>query len=127
MSLKLSSSFLLNCLQAFNENFMFTRVILLSVLVNCLVSNSIFSIAFLLSCIMKLFKPSTPKVKKKKKKKICPWFNVRYTLPVHVYQLSVFALMKRYFFRYQRLLLSKSIHMICWKNTQQSCHLYLDQ
>ena len=46
VSLRLSSSFLDKFLQAFKLNLIFARVILLSVLVNCSVPNSIFQLIF---------------------------------------------------------------------------------
>ena len=58
--LKASSSFLDKFLQAIRLNLIFTRVILLSALVFCSVPNKIFSITFLLSWIIKAFKPTRP-------------------------------------------------------------------
>ena len=58
--LKASSSFFDKFLQAIRLNLIFTRVILLSVLVFCSVPNKIFSITLLLSWIIKAFKPSRP-------------------------------------------------------------------
>ena len=122
MSPKLSSSFLPKCLHAFNENCIFARVTLLPLLASCSLPNSIFLVVFLSSCIMKLFKPSTPKVYIRQKQ-ICPWFNVQYTPSVHAwlvragfkpcigYDERIFAL----FSRHHRLVVNKSIQMICSK------------
>ena len=65
--LKASSPFLVKFLQAWRLNLIFTRVILLSVLVIWSIPNKIFYITFQSSWIIKFFKPS---IKKKSKKKV---------------------------------------------------------
>ena len=60
MSLKASSSFLDKFLQALRLNLIFTRVVLLLVLVICSVPSKVFSITFLSSWIINAFKPSRP-------------------------------------------------------------------
>lgn len=62
VSLSLSSSFLLKFLQTFKEKFIFTSVIIFSVLASCSVLQIIFSITFWSSCIMKLLKLSNRNV-----------------------------------------------------------------
>lgn len=63
--LSLSSSFLLKFLLTFKEKFIFTSVIIFSVLVSCSVLQIIFSITFWSSCIMKLLKLSNRNVSRK--------------------------------------------------------------
>ena len=70
---------------------------LLSVLVNCSVPNSIFSITFLSSCIMKLFSPSTPNVSKKKMSAFGSISSMLHQCVPFLSELSVFAIKKRYF------------------------------
>lgn len=82
VSLKLSISLLLILLQAFIESFIFTSIILLSVIVIFSVPLSIFSIIFLLSCVMKLFKPL---IRNESKQKIYLWFNVQYAPPMRTF------------------------------------------
>ena len=65
VALSLSSSFLLKFLQTFKEKFIFTSVIIFSVLVSCSVLQIIFSITFWSSCIMKLLKLSDRNVSRK--------------------------------------------------------------
>ena len=57
VSLKASSSFLDQFLEAWRSNLISTRIILLPILVICSVPNKIFSITFLSSWIVKIFKP----------------------------------------------------------------------
>ena len=118
MLLRLSSSLLDKFLQAFKLNLIFTRVILLSVLVNCSVLISIFSITFLSSCIVKLFRPLTPNLSKKK---MCFWFNSEYAPLVRTFFVRAVSICYQedilsFFFRYHQLEVYEFRHLLSRKS-----------
>ena len=97
VSRKASSSFLDKFLQALRLNLIFTRVILLSILVICSVPNKIFSITFLSSWIIKAFKPSRPNVSKKKMSVFGSMSSMLHQWVPPLLEMSVFAIRNGYF------------------------------
>ena len=96
VSLKTSSPFFDKFLQAFRLNLILS-VILLSVLVICSVTNSIFSMIFLSSCITNCFKPSIPKESKKKISGFGSILSILHQCVPGWLKLSIWAMINGYF------------------------------
>ena len=122
--LKLLTSALVNYLQAFIENFIFTSFILLSALVMFSILSIIFCIFFLSSCIMKFLAHQLRWIRKN-----TSFFrstsSILYQYIPSLSKLSVLAIKKRTFasfFRYYAFKIHKFIHMVWRKNTNKTFH-----
>ena len=125
-SLKASSSFFDKFLQALRLNLIFTSVTLSSAFYIWLVPKRIFSINFLLSWIIKLFKPLTPN---ESKKKISVFGSMSSTLHQWVsflLELSVFTTTNGYFpfFWKIRNMINKFFHMV-WRKSPHKIIIYI--
>ena len=102
MSLKASSSFLDKFLQASRLNLIFTRVILLLVLVICSFLKRIFSITFMLSWTIKAFRPSRPNESKKKMSVFGSISSILHQSVAPLLELSVLAMTNGFSFLFQK-------------------------